>query len=176
MPSSQPQTLATHWQRFIDLLTAQSPEHLAAIRPPAPLEVLSAAEQRLGGVLPNELRQLYTLADGFASGAYVLRDDYRLLPVDEMVAASLTLVGEPVVLDALAGEVSQPRRVARLVIALARDDNPDVAQVSLRLRPDGRPGSVEIWYRAGGIHDFEEVVNSGESLATWLEECLEYYL
>ena len=168
-------TLAAAWGRFIDLLTAQSPELLKQIRQPATRAALAEAEQRLHCPLPEELLQLYLLADGFAVGSYVLRDDYRLLPLEEMIEASLALVGEPVALDALAGEYSQAQRVIRLVFALAQEDDPDVVRVSLRLWPRKWP-SVEKWYRAGGIHDFEEVVDTQDTLTAWLEACLEYYL
>lgn len=167
--------LAAAWGQFIDLLTAQSPELLEHIRPPATHAALTEAEQRLQCSLPEELLQLYSLADGFVARAYLLCDCYRLLPLGEAVEASLTLVGEPVVLDALAGELSLAQRVIRVVFARAKDDDPDVEQVSLRLWPKRRP-TVEVWYRAGGIHDFEEVVDGRESLTEWIEECLEYAL
>jgi hypothetical protein len=167
--------LVAAWGRFIDLLTEQSPELLGHIRPPATREALAEAEQRLRCTLPEEFLQLYSLADGFVAGAYVLRDDYRLLPLGEVIEASLALVGEPVVLDAVAGEQSLARRVLRLVFARAKEDDPDVVQVSVRLWPKKRPG-VEVWYRARGIHDIEEVVDTQDSLTAWLEACLEYYL
>jgi hypothetical protein len=66
------------------------------------------------------------------------------------------------------------KKVIRLVFARAKDADPDVEQVSLRLWPKKRP-SVELWYRAGGIHDFEEVVDWEESLTVWMEGCLVYY-
>src|SRR5215471_8814366 len=100
------QALFAMWAQFIDLLTAQSAALLAHIRPPATPEALAEAEQRLRRAIPEDLRRLYSLADGFVTGAYLLHDDYRLLPLGEMVEASLALVGEPVVLDELAGEVS----------------------------------------------------------------------
>jgi len=172
----QPQQAFTAtWARFIDLLTAQSPEHLQHIRPPAARAALAEAEQRLKCNLPEELRQLYSLADGFVAGAYLLRDDYRLLPLGEVVEASLALVGEPVVLDELAGEIAVAKKVIRLVFAQAKEDDADISQISMRLWPKKRP-SVEVWYRAGGVHDFEEVVDWQESLSTWLEGCLEYYV
>src|SRR5262249_34124213 len=149
-------TLVSAWQQFIEVLTIQSPELLRHIRPPATREALAEAERRLQRTLPEELRQLYSLADGFMAAAYLLRDDARLLPPGEAVEASLALVGEPVVLDELAGEVSVAKQVIRLVFARAKADDPDIAQVSLRIWPKKRP-SVEVWYRAGGIHDFEEV-------------------
>jgi cell wall assembly regulator SMI1 len=167
--------LTVAWTRFIELLTSQSPKLVEQIHPPATPAALAQAEQRLQCALPEELRALYSLADGFAAGAYLLGDDYRLLSLGEMVEASLGLVGEPVVLDALAGEVSVAKKVMRLVFAQAKEDDHDVAQVSLRLWPK-KPPSVEVWYRAGGIHDFEEVVDWQERLSTWLESCLEYYL
>ncbi len=169
------QALTATWARFTALLTAQSPELLQHIRPPAAREALAEAEQRLQCTLPEELRQLYSLADGFVAGAYLLRDDYHLLPLGEVVEASLALVGEPVVLDELAGEVSVAKKVIRLVFAQAKEDDPDISQVSLRLWPKKRP-SVEVWYRAGGIHFYEEVVDWQESLSAWLEGCLQYYL
>jgi hypothetical protein len=169
------QTLTAIWARFTAVLTAQSPELLQHIRPPATLAALAAAEQRLQRPLPEDLRQLYSLADGFVAEAYLLRDDYRLLPLDEMVEASLALVGEPVITDELAGEVSVAKTVIRLVFAQAKDDDPDISHVSVRLWPKKRP-SVEVWYRAGGIHDYEEVVDWQESLTAWLEGRLDYYL
>ena len=92
-----------------------------------------------------------------------------------MIEVSLALVGEPVALDALAGEYFQTQRVIRLVFAQAREDDPDVVQVSVRLWP-GKWPSVHVWYSAAGIHDFEEVVETQESLTAWLEACLEYYI
>src|SRR5262245_35061678 len=103
--------LTATWARFTALLTAQSPELLQHIRPPAAREELAEAEQRLHCTLPEELWQLYSLADGFVAGAYLLHDDYRLLPLGEVVKASLALVGEPIVLDELAGEVSVAKKV-----------------------------------------------------------------
>jgi hypothetical protein len=167
-------TLVSVWQRFIDLLTVQSPELLEHIRPPTTREALAEAEQRLQCTLPPELLQLYLLADGFATGAYLLRDDYRLLPLGEMIEASLSLVGEPVVLDEVAGEVSVAKKVIRLVFAQAKDNDPDISLASVRLWPK-KQHSMEVWYRAGGIHDFEEVVDWQEGLTAWLEGCLEYY-
>ena len=167
--------LQSAWERFIDLLTAQSPKLLERIRPPATRTALAEAQQRLQCTLPEEIQHLYLLADGFVVGACVLRDEYRLLPLDEMVEASLALVGEPLVLDAVAGQHSQAHRVTRLVVFQAKEDDPDVVQVSVRLWPKKRP-SVEIWYRAGGTHDVEEVLNTQGSLTAWLEDCLEYYL
>jgi hypothetical protein len=32
-----------------------------------------------------------------------------------------------------------------------------------------------IWFKEGGFHDLEEVVDTELSLGEWLEECLEYY-
>jgi cell wall assembly regulator SMI1 len=171
---TQQRTLEETWSRFIDYLAEQAPQAIASVRVPASSEAIEQAEQRLNCALPEALRQLYALADGFAADAYLLRDEYRILPLNEMVEASLGLVGEPVVLDALAGEVAVTKKVTRLVFAQARDDDPDVSQVSLRLWARKRP-SVELWYREGGIHDFEEVVDWDENLATWLDECLEYY-
>src|SRR5262249_34823920 len=118
------QALTATWAQFIDLLTAQSPELLQHIRPPAAREVLADAEQRLQRTLPEDLRHLYSLADGFVAGAYLLHGDYRLLPLGEMVEASLALVGEPVVLDELTGEVCLAKTVIRVVVAQARDDDP----------------------------------------------------
>jgi hypothetical protein len=168
------QALFATWARFIDALTAQSPELLQHIRPPATPEALSEAEQRLRRAMPEELRRLYSLADGFVAGAYLLHDTYRLLPSGEMVEASLALVGEPVVLDALAAQFSRSKRVIRLVFAQAKEDDHDISQVGLRLWPKKQP-SVEMWYRAGGIHDFEEVVDWQESLTAWLEGCVEQH-
>jgi hypothetical protein len=68
-----------------------------------------------------------------------------------------------------------PEKALHVLFAQAKDDDPDVEQVSLRLRSKVKPPSVEIWFREGGIHDWEEVVETGESLTEWFEECLEYY-
>jgi hypothetical protein len=167
-------TFADTWEHFITLLTAQSPQLLEHIRPPATQETVTVAEHRLHCTLPQELRHLYALADGFREEAYLLRDDFRLLPLSELAEANLTLVGEPIILDVLAGDVSVAKSIIRVVFAVAKEDNLDASQVSLRLWPKKRP-SVEIWYRAGGIHDFEEVVDSHDSLHVWLEACLDYY-
>jgi cell wall assembly regulator SMI1 len=144
------------------------------IRRAATTEMLADAEERLGRALPENMRQLYLLADGFAAGAYLLRDDYRVLPLGEMVQVSLALMGQPVVLDELAGAVSVLKQVTRFVFVRAKDEDPDVEQVSLRLRTKRRP-SVELWYRAGWIHDFDEDVDREESVTEWIEGCLVYY-
>jgi hypothetical protein len=91
-----------------------------------------------------------------------------------MVEASLALVGESVILDELAGEVSVAKTLIRLVVAQAKVDDPDISQVSMRLWSKKQP-SMEVWYRAGGVHFYEEVVDWQESLSVWLEGCLEYY-
>ena len=161
------------WERFVKLLHAHAPQMVAHIRPPASTEAIAEAEQRLKVVFPGDLRQLYLLADGFAEGAYLLRDDYRVLPLSELVEASLALVGEPVILDYVAVEVSIPKKVVRLLFARAQEDNPDVSQVTFRLH--ARKPYMEIWYRKGGIHDWEEVVETWESLTEWIAECLDYY-
>jgi cell wall assembly regulator SMI1 len=171
---TQQRTLEKTWSRFIDYLEAQAPQLIASIHAPASSEAIEQAERRLNCALPEALRQLYVLADGFAADAHLLRDEYRILPLSEMVKASLELVGEPVVLDALAGEVAVTNKVTRLIFAKAKANDPDVSQVSLNIWARKRP-SVELWYREGGIHDFEEVVDWGEDLAAWTEECLEYY-
>lgn len=171
---AQQRTLEGTWSRFIEYIVAQSPLMMEHIRAPASPEAIEQAERRLNCALPEALRQLYLLADGFAADAYLLRDQYRVLLLSEMVEASLALVGEPVVLDALAGEVAVTKKVTRLIFAHARDDDPDVSQVSLRVWARKR-ASVELWYREGGIHDIEEVVDWNEDLAAWIEECLEYY-
>ncbi len=169
----QEQTISGVWERFVKLLAADSPDRVARIRPPATVEAIAEAEQRLGAVFPEELRQLYLIADGFAEGVLLLRDDYRILPLSEMVEASLALVGKVVVMDYLAGEIEKPKKVVRLLFARAQEDDPDISQVSLRLR--AKKSSVELWYLEGGIHDWEEVVEIGESLTEWIEGCLEYY-
>jgi hypothetical protein len=163
------------WGRFVTELEADVPARVGHIRPPVPAQEIAEAEQRLGIVLPEELRQLYLLADGFADGAYLLRDQYRILPLSEMIDASLALVGEPILMDSLALQVSVPQKVLHLVFAQAKEDDPDVEQVSLRLRSKLKPPSVEIWFREGGIHHWADVVETGETLTEWLDECLEYY-
>ncbi|MGO8951447.1 MAG: SMI1/KNR4 family protein [Ktedonobacterales bacterium] len=147
---------------------------LKQIRPPATIEGIQEAEQRLHCAIPDELQHLYLLADGFVEGAFLLRDTYRLLPLSEMVDATLALVGTPIIFDVLSGEVSLSNKVVRLVFAHAKADDPDVAQITLRLWPKKKP-SVELWYREGGLHTFEEVVDWQESVTEWIGECLEYY-
>jgi cell wall assembly regulator SMI1 len=170
---TQKQTMSDVWARFITLLAADAPQMVERIRPPATAGALAEAEQRLAVALPEDMRQLYLLADGFAEGAFLLRDDYRILPLSEMIEASLALVGETVVLDYLAGEVEKPKKVTRLLFARAQEDDPDVSQVSVRLR--AKKPSVELWYLEGGIHDWEEVVELGESVTEWIDGCLQYY-
>jgi hypothetical protein len=58
----------------------------------------------------------------------------RILPLGEMIEASLALVGIPIIMGNLALEVAVPNQVIRLLFARAKEDNPDVEQVSLRLR------------------------------------------
>ena len=98
-----------------------------------------------------------------------------ILPLGELVEASLALVGVPIPMDALALQVTVPKKVIRLLFARAKADHPDVEQVSVRLRSKLKPPSVEIWFREGGIHDWEEVVETGNTVTEWLDECLEYY-
>jgi hypothetical protein len=163
------------WGQFVALLHMQTPMLVAYIRPPASAEDIADAEQRLGIDFPEEMRQLYLLADGFAEGAYLLRDAYRILPLGELVEASLALVGAPIMMDALALQVTVPKKILHVLFAQAKDGDPDVEQVSLRLRSKVKSPSVEIWFREGGIHDWEEVVETGESLTEWFDECLEHY-
>ena len=139
----------------------------------ASAEAIAEAEQRLKVVFPEELRQLYLLADGFAEGAFLLGMIHRILQLSEMVEASLALVGKVVVMDYLAGEIEKPKKVVRLLVVRAQEDNPDVSRVSVRLR--AKKPSVELSYLEGGVHDWEEVVEIGESLTEWIEGCLEYY-
>jgi cell wall assembly regulator SMI1 len=63
-----PQALTVTWARLIELLTAQSSELLEHIRPPAAPETVAEAEQRLQRTLSQDLRQLYSLPDGFVAG------------------------------------------------------------------------------------------------------------
>lgn len=162
------------WKQFVAYLEVDSPHALGHIRPEASVKAIAEAEQRLNVALPEELCQLYLIADGFAEGAFLLRDDYRILPLSEMVEASLALVGQVVVMDYLAGEVENPKKVTRLLFARSKEDDPDVSQVTLRLR--AKNPSVELWYLEGGIHDWEEVVEIGKSLSEWIEGCLAYYV
>ncbi|HET8846107.1 MAG TPA: SMI1/KNR4 family protein [Ktedonobacteraceae bacterium] len=171
----QQPTLDGVWGRFVQFLASHAPAMVEQIRTPAKASAVAEAEQRLGVVFPEELRQLYLLADGFVEGAYLLRDDYRILPLDEMVEASLALVGEPIMMDGLLLQVAMPNKVIRLLFAQAREDDPDVKQVSVRLRSKLKPPLVELWFREGGIHDWEEVVETGDTLTEWIEGCLEYY-
>ena len=62
------------WGRFVTLLESHAPALVGHIRPPATASAIAEAEQRLLVVFPEELRQLYLLADGFVEGAYLLRD------------------------------------------------------------------------------------------------------
>ena len=78
-------------------------------------------------------------------------------------------------MDALALQVTVPKKALHVLFAQAQDDDPDVEQVSLRLRSKVKSPSVELWFREGGIHDWDEVVETGESLTEWFAECLEYY-
>ena len=169
----QKRSISEVWERFLKLLEAHAPEVIGHIRPPASMEAIAAAEQRLKVVFPEELRQFYLLADGFQEGAYLLIDYYRILPLDEMVEASLAMVGQVVVMDFLAGEIEKPKKVVRLLFARAKEDDPDISQVTLRLR--ARKPYMETWYREGGVHDWEEVVETGESLTESIETYLEYY-
>jgi hypothetical protein len=163
------------WGRIVAILESHAPTLVGHIRLPASAQAVAEAAQRLGIVIPEELRQLYLLADGFAEGAYLLCDDYRLLPLGEMVEASLALVGVPILMDALALQVTVPKKVLHVLFARAREDNPDVEQVSLRLRSKLKPPSVELWFREGGIHDWEDVVETGDTLTEWFDACLDYY-
>src|SRR5579883_392876 len=127
-------TIEDVWARFVASVSRETPAMASFIRAPASQGALAEAERRLGCALPDELRRLYVCADGFALGAFLLRDDYRILPVDEMVEASLGLVGASITLDFESGEVSRAKKVIRLVLARARPDDEDVEQISLRLR------------------------------------------
>ncbi|HLV98899.1 MAG TPA: SMI1/KNR4 family protein [Ktedonobacterales bacterium] len=171
----QKPAISAVWERFVALLEADSPQMLEQIRAPTSAEAIAEAEQCLQIVFPEELRQLYLLVDGFAEGAYLLRDDLRILPLSEMVQASLALVGVPILMDSLALQVTVPKKVIHVIFAQAEEDNPDIEQVSLRLRSKIKPPSVEIWFREGGIHKWEDIVETGDTLTEWFEECLEYY-
>jgi cell wall assembly regulator SMI1 len=170
---TQQQTISDVWARFVTLLAADAPQMVGRIRPPVTVEALAEAEKRLNVALPEDMRRLYLLADGFVEGAFLLRDDYRILPLSEMVEASLALINTPVITYFLAGKVETQKSITRLLFASAKENNPDVSQVSLRLHT--KQPSVELWYREGGIHTWGEVVNTHWGLAEWLDICLEYY-
>jgi hypothetical protein len=150
--------LQLQWARFVELAIRDQPAAARGIRAPASRDDLVQVESSLGVPLPPELEELYLLADGFEPGAFLLRDEYRILPVKEMAAASLKLVGEPVVRDELAGVAETPKKLVRLWLATTKDTDPDVSAIYLRLRK--RTSSVEIDYREGGVHDLPEVVDS----------------
>jgi cell wall assembly regulator SMI1 len=156
------------WEKFIQYL---SEEERIMLCLPVTEVALDRAQSRLDCQIPPELRTMYMMADGFQKDAFLLRDDYRVLTLEEMILESEK---KPlVVIDEMAGEFEEPDRVTRLIFAVTEEDNRDIQQVSLHLDEDD--ATVEIWFKEGGIHDFEEVVDTELSLGEWLEECLEYY-
>lgn len=161
------------WNTFLDFVRQDDPESLARVNPPASEEQLATAVSALGSALPDEVRDLYLLANGFGPNSFLLRDDYRLLPLDEMVAASMDLVGETVAVDAEAGVSLTFTEPSRLVLFDARDGDDDVERVCVRARKTRT--RVELWFKQGGIHDFEELVDTELTLSDWFDEVLEYY-
>jgi hypothetical protein len=156
------------WERFVEFLSQEEKEELCLA---VSDDALNNAQQLLDCIFPLEFYTLYRLADGFKKDAFLLRDDYRILPLEDMVAESIK---KPlVVTDEMSGEFENPDTVVRLIFAVTKEENRDIQQVSLYLHEDG--ASVETWFKEGGIHDFDEVIDTELSLVDWLEECLEYY-
>jgi hypothetical protein len=149
------------WKRFRGFLEQRTPGATAHLRPPVTEAQLKAAEAQLGVALPKALRALYLLCDGFEKDQYLLRDDLRLLPLDELVARTVDSRGQA--RHAWARE--------HLVFAVTRPQDPDIEQVSLKLPAE----KVEIWYRAGGVHEVKEVLSTGGSLSSWLDDCMGFY-
>ncbi len=161
------------WNEFIGHLTKTEPESLSKINPPATTEQLNEAKAILGSVFHEDIEQLYHLANGFTEGAYLLRDDYRILPIDEMIKQSLALAGKRIFTDYEAGQSRKIKKGDMIVLALAEEDNCDVEKISISVTR-GKT-NVAIWFKEDGIHDYEEVIDTSETLEEWLTSVLEYY-
>ena len=154
------------WAQFTAYLQKNDPQAFAAINPPVTEQQLVEARSVLGDAFHGELERLYRLADGFAPGAFLLMDSYRILPLSEMIDDSLSLTGTRISTDYLAGESRKLKKFALLTLALTEHNNPDVERVSVSVSRG--KSSVFLWCLEGGIHDWEEVVDWDESLEEWL--------
>ena len=161
------------WQNFLAGLEKYSSELIKEINPPATEAQLEKARTLLGPLFHPELEELYKIANGFAPGAYLLRDDYRILPLEEMIEKSLAIIGTTVPTDFEAGEYTTLKKLKLLVFAIAKEEDEDVEQVSISIKR-GKT-DISLWYKEGGIHDFEEVVSTSETLKEWLTVVVEEY-
>ena len=161
------------WNQFINYLKNEDQGNLKKINPPATKKQLEKAKKTLGSLFHEDIEKIYEKADGFIEGAYLLSDKYRILPIDEMLEKSLKLVGEVLITDWEAGESKKINKLTIVIFAVAKDDNEDIQQIGFSVRKNKT--NITIWYKEGGIHTFEEVVETSETLEEWLNEMMEYY-
>jgi cell wall assembly regulator SMI1 len=81
------------WDRIEAWLAANAPETFASLRPAAEPAAISGAADRLGVVLPDDVRASLLRHDGVADveGDFTLAEN-RLMPVDRMIERSLGMV------------------------------------------------------------------------------------
>lgn len=161
------------WDKFIGYLKAEDPEILKKINPPATKEQIDKAKKVLGSLFHEDIQKIYQMANGFAQGGYLLSDKYRILPIDEMLEKSLKLVGEIFITDTTVGEYKKIDKLKMIIFAVAKEDDEDIHQIGLSLRKNKT--NIAIWYKEGGIHTFEEVIETSENLEEWFGEMMEYY-
>ncbi|MGB4776068.1 MAG: SMI1/KNR4 family protein [Daejeonella sp.] len=161
------------WNKFVNHLKVEDTENLEKINPPATIEQLEKAKAVLGPLFHEDLQKIYKLANGFIQGAYILSDGYRILPIDEMLEKSLDLVGQVLITDVEAGEFKKIDKIKMVIFAIAKEDDEDIEQIGFSLRRNKT--DIAIWYKEGGIHSFEEVVETGETFEEWFNDMLEYY-
>lgn len=81
------------WDRIEAWLAANAPEAFASLRPPADPATISGAADRLGVVLPDDVRASLLRHDGVAEvhGKFTLAGN-RLMPVERLIERSLGMV------------------------------------------------------------------------------------
>ena len=160
------------WAAFVSAIERDSPASLALVNPPATDEQIEEARRELGSLHPD-LERLYRLADGFTPGAYLLLDSHRILPLAELIDDSRSLNGTYIVTDSEAGEGRKLGQFDLLTLTRTRPDVPDMSRVSVSV--SRKKARVHVWFVEGGVHDFEEVVDTEESLDQWLDDAISDY-
>jgi hypothetical protein len=162
------------WNKFIDSINQIDPEFLRKINPPATEELLNNAKTMLGPAFHEDVEQLYSLANGFADGAYLLTDYYRILPIDEMIAKSLALIGKRFTTDYEAGESMKTKKGELIILALVEEDDCDKEKIGVSVTT-GKT-DMAIWFKEGGIHDYKElIIDSSQTLEKWLTSLIDGY-
>ena len=168
------------WKRFIQNIQNDKTDSdlISGFNSPAHPNEIRQIEALLKISLPNNLKQLYYCCNGFSKDIFI-GDGFRLLPVQEMAEKTIAFYNTLFVTDELAGEFFywNNKKVTRLFFADYKKQHEDIYFEGLLIRKKGNAIKEEtfIYYKADGIHDYEEVVDTGETLAEWLEGKIDIY-